>query len=326
VKEGEFKRPTVLLLAARAANLCSNPDCLAITSGPSSEDDSAINVGEAAHIYGGKAGSARYEAAMTDEERSDSTNGIWLCRVCHKKIDADQVAHPAELLFEWKRDHEARVSSRLGKSSDMRVKVQDRILASFPEADYLAQQTILNKPDHWEYKLTAQLLRHFLSPIEERLRHLDEGFYALPVRRLRNDECFPWVSETMENLSRQVSALRELVNVGLKRAWGEPGVPGSDREIYAVCLLVRDGCERCFRVEESVRFIETSEEFSSVVRLMTGLLSPQLEKMFSISPWISSIFDQDRPQGAHQRELVFTLPDDWSEQIHAAMLSARKHL
>lgn len=297
---------------------------MAITSGPTSEDDGAKNVGEAAHIYGGKAGSARYELAMTDEERSDPTNGIWLCRICHKKIDADQKAYSAELLFEWKRDHEARVSSRLGKSSDMRVKVQERKLASFPEADYLAQQTILDRPAHWEYKLTAQLLRHFLSPIQERLRHLGEGFYALPVRRLRNDECLPWVSETMENLSRQVSALSQLVNVGFKRAWGEPGVAGSDREIYAICLLIRDACERCFRIEEGVRFIETSEEFSGVIRLMTGLLAPQLEKMFSISPWISSIFDEDRPQGTYQRELAFSLPDDWSEQIHAAMASALK--
>ena len=196
MKEGEFKRTTVVLLATRAANLCSNPDCLAITCGPSSEDDSAINVGEAAHIYGGKPGAARYNGTMTDEERSDPTNGMWLCRVCHKKIDADPTAYPADLLFEWKRDHEARVSSRLGKSSDMRIKVQERTLAAFSEADYLSQQTIIDKPDHWEYKLTSQLLRHFLNPIQDRLRYLNEGFYALPIRKLRNDECLPWVMET----------------------------------------------------------------------------------------------------------------------------------
>lgn len=319
MKDGEFKRTTVVLLAARAANLCSNPDCLAITSGPAREDDSAINVGEAAHIYGGKASAARYDGAMTDEERADATNGIWLCRVCHKKIDADVAAYPAALLFEWKRDHEARVSSRLGKSSDMRVKVQERTLAAFPEADYFSQQTILDKPEHWEYKLTSQLLRHFLSPIQDRLRYLDAGFYALPVRKLRNDECFPWVAETTRNASQQVSAISQLVNVGLKRAWGEPGEPGSDREIYAVCQLIRDACERCFAIEEGIRFIETSEEFSGVTRLMTGVLSPQLEKMFGIAPWISAIFDAERPLGVHRRELVFELPDNWAENLQAAI-------
>lgn len=50
--EDRFKQPVIIALAKRAANRCSNPDCGAITSGPADDPSKAVNIGEAAHIYG----------------------------------------------------------------------------------------------------------------------------------------------------------------------------------------------------------------------------------------------------------------------------------
>lgn len=76
VNENRFKPSTVALLAKRAANRCSNPDCGAITSGPTEDLNGSVNVGQAAHIYGANPGSARFDPTMTVAERSDISNAI----------------------------------------------------------------------------------------------------------------------------------------------------------------------------------------------------------------------------------------------------------
>lgn len=95
----DFSPKTIDTLAKRAGYLCSNPDCRARTVGPNSEPDKATIIGEAAHIYGARPGAVRFNPKMTDVARAEITNGIWLCRNCHKIIDRDPDDHPFDLLF-----------------------------------------------------------------------------------------------------------------------------------------------------------------------------------------------------------------------------------
>ncbi len=43
---------------------------------------------------------------MTNQERSDISNGIWLCRECARRIDLDEAKYTAEVLIKWKKAHE----------------------------------------------------------------------------------------------------------------------------------------------------------------------------------------------------------------------------
>ncbi|WP_158615603.1 tetratricopeptide repeat protein [Comamonas sp. BIGb0124] len=52
---------------------------------------------------------------MSPMERSSIENGIWLCAVCARKIDHDQVAYPVELLREWKASAETAAAREFGK-------------------------------------------------------------------------------------------------------------------------------------------------------------------------------------------------------------------
>lgn len=76
------------------------------TNGPHSNHDKAVILGQAAHIKGARLGSARYDPKMTDQERADPSNGIWLCVQCATEIDKDESIFPVELLKQWKDDHE----------------------------------------------------------------------------------------------------------------------------------------------------------------------------------------------------------------------------
>ena len=101
-----FSRSTIDALADRAGNRCSNPDCRQLTSGPRTDPARAVNIGVAAHITAASEGGPRYDAGLTQEQRSDADNGLWLCQNCGKLVDNDPQAYPADLLRRWKQQAE----------------------------------------------------------------------------------------------------------------------------------------------------------------------------------------------------------------------------
>jgi hypothetical protein len=92
-----FRKYKIETLAKRVRFQCSNPDCGVHTVGPNTDRDKATTIGEAAHIHGAKPGSMRYDTGMSDASRAEITNGIWLCRNCHGKIDRDENEYSVDL-------------------------------------------------------------------------------------------------------------------------------------------------------------------------------------------------------------------------------------
>lgn len=324
--EERFNRSVVDVLSKRAANTCSNPECNAVTAGPAGDHDRAVLVGEAAHIYGARPGSARFHREMNDAERSDITNGIWLCRNCHKMIDSDIVQYPPELLFEWRRDHESDVRKKLGKSGILQQKVIERRLEGLEACGYLAQQIIIDKPDCWEFKLTAEFLRASLNPIRKRWDALRQKHYARPLHRLPQDEAVSWFLVVMNDALAQATALNGLLNGELQASWGPPGEPGDAHEIYRVCGLLAEACQRLLEWEERVHFISVEEPFEELPELFQGTCGANLVKVCEIPNWLSSIFDTENPTGTHELNLVFDLPQGWNERVEAAMRRAKRRL
>lgn len=63
-------------------------------------------IGEMAHIFGEKDGSARFNPGMTDLERNSENNLILLCPTDHTKIDKNEQEYTVEKLTKIKKDHE----------------------------------------------------------------------------------------------------------------------------------------------------------------------------------------------------------------------------
>lgn len=114
----EFSAPVTTALAKRASYICSKPDCRALTLCPSEEDPfKSIYVGRAAHITAASPGGPRFDASLTQPERSEISNAIFLCTVCADLIDKNNgLDFPATVLRQWKVNHEAFVRKNLNKS------------------------------------------------------------------------------------------------------------------------------------------------------------------------------------------------------------------
>jgi len=102
----EFLEGVKRVCGERAQYICSNPACRNPTIGPHSESNKSLKTGKTCHIHAAAAGGPRYDACQTPEQRCDIKNAIWLCSVCSDRVDKDQKRFSAELLMDWKTNHE----------------------------------------------------------------------------------------------------------------------------------------------------------------------------------------------------------------------------
>lgn len=105
-KRHDFSLGTRRILAERAGQRCSNPQCGRATSGASDAQAAKSTVlGKAAHITAAAPRGARYNKSLTADERKSVNNGIWLCAECADRVDKSENvdAYPVELLNWWKK-------------------------------------------------------------------------------------------------------------------------------------------------------------------------------------------------------------------------------
>ncbi len=329
----DFTKSTIDTVSKRAAFQCSNPECRSQTVGPNTNPQKTTILGEAAHIYGARPKSPRYLDSMSDVARSEITNAIWLCRNCHKKIDRDASLYPAELLFEWRELHEQRVTNELGQPNDLlRLKIKDRELETFGDLPAVVRRIIIDKPDGWEWRLTAELMRHLNTPTLRRMRDLREGLYTRPINVLSDEQLLDWAMSQSSEMAQLLEPLTNLVN-RLNTAWGAPGEPGNVEEIVHVCELMRDGLERIVEQEERVHFIKVSEEFENFVFLLKDTLGSQIQKFEEIPKKLDEIvalIGTDHGGTAEQPRtleytIVFDLPDGWEGKMKREIKGLENH-
>lgn len=145
----DFSLATIETMAKRVTYICSNPDCGKMTVGPNSNKNKSTSIGVAAHIRAAAPGGKRYDPNMTRTERSDISNGIWLCQSCSKLIDTDELKYTVELLCAWKeiaeRKSEKGISSEGQVTFDIfEIAVEDE-LSSELEINVDSESTVLTR-------------------------------------------------------------------------------------------------------------------------------------------------------------------------------------
>lgn len=229
-KGPDFDQATVDTLAARSALICNHCRCL--TVGPSdARGDLKIKLGEAAHIHAQKPTGPRYESQMTDAERGDIANGIWLCANCHTMVDKNKgIDFPASLLKDWKSTHEGIVSSLLhthrsplpmlrrlseeGAIAQDAVDILERHGALFVDHIYEVDDYVLK---------SIEVLRDELKPLPRRVKYDDslktllKQLYDKPRQFMNKTGGFPM------NMPVELDALRADVGVLLLRFRDEFG-------------------------------------------------------------------------------------------------------
>jgi hypothetical protein len=185
----EFSRSVREAVAKRAHYFCSHPDCLKATAGPHSRADRGLDTGVAAHIHAAKSGGPRYNPNQGDE-RKEASNAIWLCHDCSDLVDKDEDRYPADLLRQWKADHERMISEvrlkgyseslRLLQARALEPQIAHRLLALLEDRRVLWVALDAESPSRVRFSL--DLLRGQLADLRGSLgaaSPLDEMLYGL---------------------------------------------------------------------------------------------------------------------------------------------------
>lgn len=316
----EFDKRTKDTLGKRAALLCSNPDCRTTTAGPKVDPSGAVNIGEAAHIFGAFAGAARYREDMTDGSRAEITNGIWLCRNCHKLVDNDPTSYTSDLLFMWKGEHERYVAHKIGSRAEIiRLEARNSALGNLLKGRPLAEEIAREKLLFWEFRLIAELLRANLRGAARTWFDLKANLLAGKRHPVPDEEVLQWFRLKLSEATDFLDPLDNLYTVELEKAWGPPGQPGDVEAIVHVCELFGRLAAGLVRWEEEVRFVWVSDVFRPLVIHLQGTVGRQLEKVLEIPAVFDDAVDKaEASPGATlviEHILTFDLPEGWSDQI-----------
>ncbi|MDH1549095.1 MULTISPECIES: HNH endonuclease [Pseudomonas] len=117
-KRVNFSPSTVKHIAFEAHLFCSNPECCRFTSYTTTSGKPRA-IAEAAHINAASLTGPRPSAISSGEDLKSASNGIWLCKICHDKIDDDPKFYPETKLREWKEKHSVFVQQLIGKDFDL---------------------------------------------------------------------------------------------------------------------------------------------------------------------------------------------------------------
>jgi len=324
----DFSKATVEVLAKRAAYLCSNPDCRVGTVGPNEDPNKATNIGEAAHIFGARERAKRFNIEMTDSARASVTNGIWLCRNCHKLVDSDEQRYSAKLLFVWREQHETYVQSELGNKTDrIYLEQQNTLLEQFEPYPPIVKRIIVDKPDCWEFMLSAELMRHLNKDHFRKLSDLREGVYIRSMVHVDNDRALDWVQSRVAEMSRMIEPMVSII-ASLNKSWGEPGEPGDENEIHHVAKRISEYIEQIIIFEESLYFTVLPDEYEGAHSFLKNTMGSQVEKLASMPAMMDRFVaaaeaqkEEDGPL-VIQEVITFDLPDDWSEKLTIEMKRA----
>ena len=325
MEPADFSRDTVDKLGRRAGFHCSNPDCGALTSGPQEGNIGAINIGEAAHIYGARPGSARYTVTLSSAARGDITNGIWLCRNCHKLVDSDPQRYTPELLFKWRIERESDIAERLGKPGEqIRQEVTTDRYREFLARSPLAYQIAIEKPQFWEYKLTIALLQEPIAAIRQEYDDLSKGLLPQDYSILKPEEFGLWSHAKLDELSAIIEALSKTINEQFSLAWGEVGQAGDEWEVLRACDFVIGACKSLLNWEKSVRSTKSASEFDAVLNHLSGLAGRLIERVEVIPVELAKPFEEGEPSGKCNIQVTIDLPKGFENKYVKLIKSAAK--
>lgn len=317
----DFNKATVETLGKRAGYRCSNPMCRSATVGPNTNPQKATLIGEAAHIFGARPGSKRYVEHMSDIARADVTNGIWLCRNCHKLIDSDEHVHTADTLLSWREIHEQHVLSKLGSASgETELSIQQARLEPFKDYPPLIRRIVIDQSPGWEWRLTAELLRHLNTPLFRKLDDLHHGLYYKQGESVHDDEVLAWVRTRLGELKKLYKPIDGVLR-RLSKSWGDPGESGDIAEIHHNSLLIRDYLDQVVLFEERIYFVSVTRDYETLVSLFRDLLGSQAAKLATIPDMLDEILalaqesSNDKEPTVVKKTITFDWPKGWQRKF-----------
>lgn len=309
----DFDSKTIETLSKRSALRCNNPDCGVLTTGPHTENSKTLNIGEAAHIYGARKGAARYRPEMSDIERASITNGIWLCRTCHGKIDKDSECYPVNLLLFWKNSHENNITNEIGTAGEkIKNELLNDELREFSNYPAFIRAILREKPEHWQHMLTAELIDYHVSKYINKIDEINQNLVLLPKIIIPLSEGMQWI----DNKPKDTQDIIKTIKLIIDKYNNLLNFDKDNNELKIIidyCMLYEKISNYIFNCVCEMKFTYIDEKFRNIQKLYIILYSDLLNSILQLPFNIRKLFLNKNPKGIHKIDILFELPAEFEE-------------
>ena len=107
-----YSQRTQRILDIQSLNQCAFPGCTNPLVEPGTRQSSPAVIGDICHIYALSPNGPRGQGGLTEDELNSIDNLILLCPNHHKVVDRQPETYTAELLKQWKEEHESNLNSQ----------------------------------------------------------------------------------------------------------------------------------------------------------------------------------------------------------------------
>ncbi|MEM9572099.1 MAG: hypothetical protein AAF996_11575 [Pseudomonadota bacterium] len=269
---------------------------------------------------------------MTDESRAEITNGIWLCRNCHKLVDQNAKEYSASLLFEWRRQHERYVATEMGSTAvSIAHAVSHRIVEQFADYPSVISRIAIDKPTGWHWRLSAELLRYLNKPILRRYDDLQDQLISRSVEHLTDENVLRWISERIHENIVAVEPFPALIS-RLQSAWDLASDDDVIDEVHHICKLIRDALSHAIDLEERVYFARVPEGLEPLQELLKRVIGSQAIKFEQLPQYLDETITLlgtehggtiENPRVV-ERSIEFSVPRGWNKAMERELERAER--
>ena len=158
-----YSQRTQRILDIQSLNQCAFPGCTNPLVEPGTRQSSPAVIGHICHIYALSPNGPRGQGGLTEEELNSIDNLILLCRNHHAVVDLQPETYTAELLKQWKVEHESNLNSQYPAGLDIIREIVDEKIKN--ETDILRKSRFFGefKSARSSLKLARKLVEGELS-------------------------------------------------------------------------------------------------------------------------------------------------------------------
>jgi len=183
-----------------------------------------------------------------------------------------------------------------------------QLLSEFLPISAKAEELAREKPEYWEFLLTAERLSVQLAGVRYRANRIRAGATHVKLKRVNALEFFDIVRTSFsELLAWSSTCLAQLPRI--TAAWGPPGESGDARNIKRAVSELIELCDHLVRWEEDVLVLAPPDGALKLKSTMQGLAEFLLRELETLPQKILAPFaDGAQPTGNIHIQLTFQAP------------------
>lgn len=183
----------------------------------------------------------------------------------------------------------------------------------FKEETDKAKKLAFEQADHWEYLLTAELLKSRMNVIGEELDEIRDGRKFKKSKGLTALEFVDWSPLMLNDLMALGSQLTKVINQDFKVMWGEPGEPGNPIMIKKISDKLFSMCRNLLEWELEFRSTIVPDSLMPLKEMLAGWASHYILAIENIPDKLLKPFEEPNPSGQYAIHITIDDPPNTKE-------------